>query len=223
MRVMKHWGRVVAATAFTATIAGCGAAAQSTAPGTAPSAAQSVGIVRHWTAPPAMTINPNAHYSAVVKTTAGSFVISLFAKEDPVAVNNFVFLARHHFYDQNEFFRVLAPFVIQTGDPLNNGTGGPGYQWNGEKPTFPYQPGIVAMANANNPNTNGSQFFICTGSESETLNQNPIFTELGRVTKGWSTVKKIADGPVTKNPATGEDSLPLHPYRILQITIRVAP
>lgn len=172
-----------------------------------------------------MTINEHDQYQAVVHTTAGTFVIDLFAQQDPVAVNNFVFLATQHFYDGDQFFRVLKPFVIQTGDPLNNGTGGPGYTWKGELPVpFPYQPGIVAMAvSDNNPNTNGSQFFICTGSESEELNQDPIYTEVGRVVKGWSTIEKIADGPVTVNPLTGEDSKPLHPYVITSITIQTHP
>ncbi|MCY0898348.1 MAG: peptidylprolyl isomerase [Firmicutes bacterium] len=181
--------------------------------------------VRRWNSPPPLTINRRDQYEAVVHTTAGTFVIDLFAQQDPVAVNNFVFLAKQHFYDQDQFFRVLKSFVIQTGDPLNNGTGGPGYTWKGELPVpFPYQPGIVAMAvSNNNPNTNGSQFFICTGPQSEELNQDPIYTEVGRVVGGWSTIEKIADGAVTVNPLTGEDSKPLHPYVITSITIQTHP
>lgn len=170
-----------------------------------------------------MTINPHLKYEATVTTSAGSFVISLFAAQDTVAVNNFVFLARHHFFDGDRFFRVLAAFVIQTGDPLNNGTGGPGYHWKGGPPTFPYEPGIVAMANAGNFSSNGSQFFICTGPESTTLNQHAIYTEIGRVTSGWNTVTTIANGPVTTNPRTGETSLPLNPVHIIRVTIRTSP
>lgn len=202
-------------------ISGCGVVAPAQHSSSAPATPHAT--VRRWSHAPAMTINPHATYSAVVHTTAGAFTISLFAKQDPVAVNNFVFLARHRYFQGNRFFRVLAPFIIQTGDPLNNGTGGPGYQWKGElPPPFPYQAGIVAMANANNPNTNGSQFFICTGSESQSLNQNAIYTELGRVTKGWSVIRTIADGSVTTNPTTGENSMPLHPYSITSVTIEVA-
>ncbi|MCL5116030.1 MAG: peptidylprolyl isomerase [Firmicutes bacterium] len=181
--------------------------------------------VMRWNGPPAMTLNPNDQYQATVHTTAGNFVIQLFAKQQPVAVNNFVFLANQGFYNNNQFFRVIQNFVIQTGDPLNNGTGGPGYTWNAELPVpFPYQPGIVAMAvSSAGPNTNGSQFFICTGPQSEQLNQQPQYTELGRVIKGWTTVLKIARGQVTVNPLTNEDSEPLHPYSITSITIQASP
>lgn len=177
--------------------------------------------VLHWGSPPAMTINPKDHYEALVHTTAGNFTISLFAQQDPVAVNNFVFLANQHYYNGNQFFRVVASFVIQTGDPTNTGEGGPGYTWKGEFPIpYPYQSGIVAMAISNtNKNSNGSQFFICTGPQSEQLNQEPLYTEVGRVTHGWSTVEKIAHGQVTTNPMTGEDSKPIHPYSITSISI----
>ncbi len=171
-----------------------------------------------------MSINPQDTYTALVRTTAGDFSIGLFTSQDPVAVNNFIFLANQHFFDGDQFFRVLRSFVIQTGDPLNNGSGGPGYTWKGEIPVpFPYQTGIVAMAvSGNNPNTNGSQFFICTGPQSARLNENPIYTELGRVTSGWSTVQRIASGQVGINPLTNESSYPRHPYRITAITIEAA-
>ncbi|WP_243239440.1 peptidylprolyl isomerase [Sulfobacillus harzensis] len=172
-----------------------------------------------------MALNPHDSYQATLHTTAGTIVIQLFSQKDPVAVNNFVFLANHGFFNGNQFFRVIKSFVIQTGDPLNNGTGGPGYTWNAElPPPFPYQPGIVAMAvSESGPNTNGSQFFICTGSQSEELNSNPEYTELGRVVKGWSTVLKIASGAVTTNPVTNEDSYPVHPYTITSVTIQSTP
>jgi cyclophilin family peptidyl-prolyl cis-trans isomerase len=178
-----------------------------------------------WSAPPPMTINPKDTYRAVVNTTAGRFTIALFASHDPVAVNNFVFLADQHFFDGDKFFRVLKSFVIQTGDPNNIGSGGPGYTWNAElPPPYPYQPGIVAMAvSGTNPNTNGSQFFICTGPESTELNQKPLYTEVGRVVSGWPTVEKIADGKVTTNPLTDETSYPVHPYAITSVTIQTSP
>ncbi|OLZ08878.1 peptidylprolyl isomerase [Sulfobacillus thermosulfidooxidans] len=217
-KFFRFWS-IIGVSGILATVtAGCGQQAAKT-----PAHTKQIASGRNlrWNAPPKMFINPNKQYTATVDTTAGKFVISLFAKQDPVAVNNFVFLADHNFFNGDEIFRVIKPFMFQTGDPLNNGTGGPGYQWNGEKPTFPYQPGIVAMANANNPNTNGSQFFVCTGPESTSLNQDPIYTELGRVTQGWNVVQKIASGAVKTNPMTGEDSLPIHPYYITSVTISV--
>lgn len=172
-----------------------------------------------------MTINTHDTYRAIVHTTAGNFTIDLFAKQDPVAVNNFVFLATQHFFNNDKFFRVLRSFVIQTGDPNNVGSGGPGYTWNAELPIpFPYQPGIVAMAvSGSNPNSNGSQFFICTGAQSAQLNKQPIYTEVGRVVRGWSTIQKIDDGAVTTNPLTDEKSYPVHPYMIKSISIQATP
>ncbi len=168
-----------------------------------------------------MTINPQKIYIADFVTSAGRFQMTLFAKSDPRATNNFVFLANHRFFDGDTFFRVIKPFMIQTGDPLNRGTGGPGYSWTGSRPHLPYQPGIVAMANQGAPNSNGSQFFICTGLASENLNVTPNYTELGRITQGMSVVEKIAAGKVRKNPQTHEISQPVHPVVIRRIRILV--
>ncbi len=176
-----------------------------------------------WSTPPAMMIDQNTTYRAVVKTTAGSFTIELFAKEAPAAANNFVFLAKNGFFEGDLFFRVLKTFVIQTGDPLNNGTGGPGYQWNDELPiAVPYGPGIVAMANAG-PNTNGSQFFVCTGLDSAGLNRYPNYTEFGRVVEGMSVVEQIAAGDVEFNPQMQEMSRPVDPVAIESVSIEESP
>lgn len=172
-----------------------------------------------WSAPPPMTIDTSATYTATVLTNYGTFRIDLFAKQDPVAVNNFVFLAQHHFYDYDRFFRIIRAFMVQTGDPNNNGTGGPGYHFDDElPPTVPYAPGVVAMANAG-PNTNGSQFFICTGVECDSLNSTPLYTELGKVSSGMNVVQKIAAIPVVTNPMTGEVSDPTRVAYIKNITI----
>lgn len=177
---------------------------------------------QRWSSPPAMQIDTSKTYTATVQTNYGPFTISLFAKQDPVAVNNFVFLANHNFFVGDRFFRILKSFVIQTGDPLNNGTGGPGYQWKDElPPTYPYGPGIVAMANAGT-NTNGSQFFVCTGSQSQQLNNSPLYTEFGRVISGMPVVLKIADIPVKANPVTQEDSYPTRTAWIKRVTISVS-
>lgn len=100
-------------------------------------------------------------YLAVIDTNKGRIVIDLFQDDAPMTVNNFVFLARHGFYDGVVFHRVLEDFMAQTGDPTGSGRGGPGYQFgdettNGKSHTGK---GILSMANAG-PGTNGSQFFI---------------------------------------------------------------
>jgi cyclophilin family peptidyl-prolyl cis-trans isomerase len=174
-----------------------------------------------WTSPPKMQIDKNKQYSAVFHTNYGDFTVQLLANESPVTVNNFVFLVNHHFYENDTFFRIIKTFMIQTGDPQNTGTGGPGYEFQDElPPKHPYAPGVVAMANAG-PNTNGSQFFICTGKDSSGLNQSPNYTEFGQVVKGMDVVQKIASIPVTTNPQTGEPSMPQKKAVIQSIAITV--
>ncbi|KTB48104.1 Peptidyl-prolyl cis-trans isomerase (rotamase) - cyclophilin family [Dehalogenimonas alkenigignens] len=176
---------------------------------------------KRWTAAPPMQIDPNKKYTAAIDTSLGSFKIELLAKESPKTVNNFVFLAGEGFYDGVIFHRIIAPFMIQTGDPTGTGGGGPGYRFNDELPAkHSYDPGIVAMANAG-PNTNGSQFFICTGPQARGLNGCPNYTQFGRVTEGMDTVQKIAGVKVGRSPH-GEVSMPVDPPVIKGISLTEA-
>ncbi len=175
---------------------------------------------QRWKVAPAPAIVPQKTYIADVYTTAGTFSIRLFSKWAPTAVNNFAFLANHHFYDGDTFFRVVKGYMVQTGDPLQNGTGGPGYTWPDELPPHEaYKEGIVAMANRG-PNTNGSQFFIVTAHDAQILDQNPNYTQFGQVIHGMSVVLKISDARVTYNPLMGELSKPVNPVHIVHIVIR---
>jgi cyclophilin family peptidyl-prolyl cis-trans isomerase len=166
-------------------------------------------------AAPKMAISQSSNYYAHVVTTAGTIVVKLLPKQAPLTVNNFVFLAKHHFYDCVSFHRVIQGFVIQGGDPTGTGTGGPGYSFNDElpktaTPTYPLY--SVAMANSG-ANTNGSQFFIITGSAGEQLpNQYSLF---GQVVSGFAAVKIMdnAAGP----PASGVPPAVIH--RMLHVTI----
>ena len=168
-----------------------------------------------WSKPPAMSIDTDKQYTATLKTNYGDVVIELLSKEAPVTVNNFVFLARQGFYNGVKFHRVIKTFMIQTGDPTGTGRGGPGYQFADElPPKRSYGPGIVAMANAGS-NTNGSQFFICTGSQSKNLNYQPNYTIFGQVTAGMDVVSKIAAVPVTGS----EPSSPTVDVHIDSVTI----
>lgn len=111
---------------------------------------------------PALQIDPARRYTAHMETSKGTIVLNLFAKDAPITVNNFVFLAREGFYDGVSFHRVVDNFVIQGGDPTGRGSGGPGYKWDDEPSALRLRhdsPGILSMANAGR-NTNGSQFFI---------------------------------------------------------------
>jgi cyclophilin family peptidyl-prolyl cis-trans isomerase len=165
-----------------------------------------------------MAIDAAKKYTAAINTSLGSFKIELSPKESPKTVNNFVFLARQGFYDGVIFHRIIKPFMVQTGDPTGTGAGGPGYRFADELPVkHSYDPGIVAMANAG-PNTNGSQFFICTGSQSQGLNGCPNYTQFGRIAEGMDIVQKIASVPVTRSPH-GEMSSPVDPPVIKSIEI----
>ncbi|MBT5773681.1 MAG: peptidylprolyl isomerase [Dehalococcoidia bacterium] len=116
-------------------------------------------MATQYEAPPRQVIDSERQYQAVVHTERGDFTIDLLADVAPVAVNNFVFLARERFYDGSTFHRVIPGFVAQGGDPTGNGRGGPGYRFPDELSETPFEAGIVGMANAG-PNTNGSQFYV---------------------------------------------------------------
>jgi cyclophilin family peptidyl-prolyl cis-trans isomerase len=181
-------------------------------------------VERHikFTHAPPTCIDVHATYLATVKTDVGTFVIRLPAAQNPVAVNNFVFLSRWHFYNGIIFQRVIPGFMNQGGDPTGTGAGGPGYQWTGNTPKgctttrtrgTCYPLGAVAMANSGTPSTNGSQFFI--------MNTNgyplpALYTRFGQVTSGISVVKAIA--------ASGSQSgTPTVVHHMISVTITTAP
>ena len=137
---------------------------------------------------PTQIIDVNKTYFAKVTTNQGSFKIKLFAKEAPLAVNNFVYLANNKFYDGLIFHRVIKDFMIQGGDPIGNGTGGPGYSFPDEQSGKKLVKGSLAMANAG-PNTNGSQFFIVTAESTPWLDGK--HTNFGEVVEGLDVVLKI--------------------------------
>ena len=172
---------------------------------------------KSWSNPPTMIVDTKKTCTAEVETSLGTFKIQLFVNETPKTVNNFVFLSKQGFYEGIIFHRIIKTFMIQTGDPTGTGSGGPGYRFADELPTkHSYEPGIVAMANAG-PNTNGSQFFVCTGADSKSLNQCPNYTQFGTVIEGMDLVLKIASVPVVSSGR--ETSKPATPPVIKHITI----
>jgi cyclophilin family peptidyl-prolyl cis-trans isomerase len=142
-----------------------------------------------------MRIDPNRTYTAHIRTNKGDIDIQLNPKEAPVTVNNFVSLAQDGFYNGLTFHRVVPGFVIQGGDPVGNGTGGPGYQFQDEPVRRQYRAGTVAMANAG-PNTNGSQFFICLEDQPRLP---PNYTIFGDVITGMDVVRSIRVGDVMQS------------------------
>jgi cyclophilin family peptidyl-prolyl cis-trans isomerase len=136
--------------------------------------------------------------------------VELNAKDAPMTVNNFVFLAREKFYDGVIFHRIIKGFMIQGGDPTGTGTGGPGYRFPDEPVKGNYELGSIAMANSG-PNTNGSQFFICEGQQCVSLPKQ--YNLFGKTVEGFDVVQKIASVP------TGAQDRPTQEVRINTIEI----
>ncbi len=160
--------------------------------------------------PPPMCIDSSKQYSAVFATDAGSFDVALDAKQAPVTTNDFVFLARYHFYNGLIFHRVIPGFVVQGGDPTCTaaagssctGAGSPGYSVRGEVPKAgSYQIGSIAMAKTSSQpaGTAQSQFFVIVGQQGVQL--PPDYSLFGKVTSGMPVVQKIAaDGSSSGTP-----------------------
>ena len=145
--------------------------------------------IKKWDNPPAMQIDSEKIYLAIVETDKGNMEIELYPKHAPKTVNNFVFLTKEGFYDGVTFHRVISDFMIQGGDPTGTGQGGPGYQFEDEVKGNPlkHEACVISMANAG-PNTNGSQFFI-THSPQPHLDGN--HTVFGKVIAGQEIVNAI--------------------------------
>ena len=135
-----------------------------------------------------MTIDPDKTYTAEMVTSLGSMTIHLDPRRAPKTVNNFVFLAGCRYYDSIVFHRVINGFMVQGGDPEGTGRGGPGYRFEDELPApGRYEIGSLAMANAG-PDTNGSQFFICTIDTTWLNGKHVVF---GNTVEGLSTIQAV--------------------------------
>ena len=139
--------------------------------------------------PPPMVIDPAKRYTAEMVTSKGTMTIALDPIAAPKTVNNFVFLARYHYFEGITFHRVIPGFVLQGGDPEGTGRGGPGYRFEDELPKpGRYEIGSLAMANAG-PDTNGSQFFVISGPDGAAL--PPSYSLFGKVVKGLEVIPAI--------------------------------
>jgi len=145
-----------------------------------------------------MAETPTPH--AIIQTDLGEIEIEFLSDKAPGHVKNFLDLARKGVYDGTTFHRVIPGFMIQGGDPTtkdrnlpreSHGTGGPGYTIKAEFNDTPHRRGIVSMARSQDPNSAGSQFFICVG-DSGFLDRN--YTAFGRVVRGM----EVADAVVSK-------------------------
>jgi len=144
---------------------------------------------RQYTSCPPMKIDTTRQYIATLHTEKGDIVIQLYPDKAPLAVNNFVFLARDGWYDGITFHRVLPGYIAQGGDPSASGYGTPGYAFDNEiSPDMKFdRPGLLAMANAG-PGTNGSQFFI---TMAPAPNLDGGYTIFGEVISGMDVVNNL--------------------------------
>jgi cyclophilin family peptidyl-prolyl cis-trans isomerase len=164
--------------------------------------------------PPPLCLEDGATYRAEITTNVGAFTVELDAERAPITVNNFVFLARHRFFDGTDCHRAIPNFVVQCGDPTATGSGGPGYRFIDELPEAgEYQVGSLAMANSG-PNTNGSQFFVITGENGAAL--PPSYSLFGQVVDGLDTT--VAEMDARGNP-NDNGMPPLQPITIESVRI----
>src|SRR6058998_104881 len=162
---------------------------------------------------------------AVIKTTAGDIVIEFWPEAAPQTVENFKKLARAGFYDGTAFHRIVKGFMIQGGDPLTKdparerswGTGGPGYQIDAEFNERSHVRGVISMARSQNPNSAGSQFFICL-ADAKFLDRQ--YTAFGKVIKGDDVLGRLGDTPTTSSGG-GEKSKPVK--RVGVESVKIVP
>ena len=140
---------------------------------------------------------------AVIHTKAGDITLRFFPEAAPNHVNNFIELAKQGFYNKTTFHRVIPGFMIQGGDPhskssdrTRHGTGGPGYSLKAEFNDTPHKRGTLSMARSRNPDSAGSQFFICVANASYLDGKYTVF---GEVTKGMDVADKIVSQPQDRN------------------------
>jgi peptidyl-prolyl cis-trans isomerase B (cyclophilin B) len=152
--------------------------------------------------PPRQSVRPGEQLTAVVRTSCGTFEVALDTRRAPKTTNSFVYLARRGFYDGLAFHRIASGFVIQAGDPLGNGRGGPGYSIDEQPPAnLAYTKGVVAMAKSpiEPPGRSGSQFFVVLAADA---GLSPDFALLGRVDRGLDAVERIGRlGTPAERPA----------------------
>ena len=162
---------------------------------------------------------------AVIKTSEGEMVAEFWPEVAPNTVENFKKLARSGFYDGTAFHRIVKGFMIQGGDPLTKdpaqesryGTGDPGYKIKAEFNDRSHERGVLSMARSSNPDSAGSQFFICLANVSRLDHQ---YTTFGKIIKGDDVLGKIGDTEVTTSDS-GERSKPTK--RVTVESIKIVP
>ncbi len=156
--------------------------------------------------------------TAVIETSAGSMTFEFFPDKAPGHVENFLKLAEKGFYDGTVFHRVIKGFMIQGGCPQGTGTGDPGYKIKAEFNDTKHVKGIVSMARSQDPNSAGSQFFVCHGDAAFLDKQYTAFGRLAAGADSLATLDKIAGAPVVSS--RGENSKPVTPVKITKVSVK---
>ena len=162
---------------------------------------------------------------AVIKTSEGDMVVQFWTDAAPNTIENFKKLARKGFYDGTIFHRIIKEFMIQGGDPNSKdpakedsyGEGGPDHNIKAEFNDHPHERGVISMARGPDPDSAGSQFFICLAPVHRLDHQ---YTTFGKLIKGDDVLEKIGDTPVTKN-SRGEQSKPTK--RVVIESVKIVP
>jgi peptidyl-prolyl cis-trans isomerase B (cyclophilin B) len=160
---------------------------------------------------------------ALIKTSEGDMVVQFWSDAAPNTIENFKKLAKQGFYNGTIFHRIVKGFMIQGGDPNSKdpakenkyGEGGPGYKIKAEFNDHSHERGVLSMAREPDPDSAGSQFFICLGPVTRLDHQ---YTTFGKLVKGDDVLTKIGDTPVTRN-SMGENSKPTKRVTIEKIDI----
>ena len=165
-----------------------------------------------FTAPFKKCIDPAKTYIATIKTNKGELKVKLDPRRAPGTVNNFVALANYHYFDAVPCHRIIPNFVVQCGDPTGTSSGGPGYKFADELPKAgEYKVGSIAMANSG-PNTNGSQFFLITGSDGAAL--PPNYSLFGEIIEGADTTLKALEAAGTPAGVPTKEIITMESVRI---------
>jgi peptidyl-prolyl cis-trans isomerase B (cyclophilin B) len=156
------------------------------------------------------------NYTAELQTNKGAIRLTFLPEVAPGHVKNFLALAQIGFYNGVTFHRVIKGFMIQGGCPQGSGTGGPGYQIKAEFSKTPHEPGVLSMARTNDPDSAGSQFFLCLEKQSSLDNKYSVF---GRTADKESLATVRAIGIVK----TGPGDKPLDKVIIEKVTVTATP
>ena len=173
--------------------------------------------------PSSKTMNESSAPRAIIHTTAGDMTVEFWPEVAPRTVDNFLKLSREGFYDKTAFHRIIKGFMIQGGCPNTKpggkgqpGTGSPGYQIKAEFNNRSHTKGVLSMARSAEPDSAGSQFFICHGNASFLNNK---YTAFGKVISGEDVLEKIANIPCVATHEGAEVSTPTQRIEVTSVEV----